>query len=123
MKIRNIYVLCFAIIVAFGITAAGCAKKGDMLQQISGVWQDSQGNKTVEVKLQGDAKSLTVNGKSYPVTVENIESSNYQVNLKVQNGNDAPVSWSLRQVWADNGSDFNLAFTHDGKNDVLIPKG
>jgi hypothetical protein len=116
-------ILVFAAIVAVGMTTAGCAKKGDMLQEISGVWQDSQGKETIEVKLKGDAKSLTVNGKSYPVTVENIESSTYKVNLKVQNGNDQPASWSLRQIWADNGSDFNLAFSHDGKNDVLVPKG
>ena len=106
-----------------GLTITGCSKKSDLLQELSGQWQDNQTKSMVEIHLVGDAKSMTIDGQSYPVTVEKVDPGEYQVNLKVQNGNAQPEKWVLRQLWNDNGSEFNLAFNHNGKNEVLISKG
>lgn len=122
MKARNLYYLFLAAIIAIGFAMAGCSKKGDLLQQVSGQWQDNQNKGTVEIQLAGDKKSMTVNGQTYPVNVEAVEMMNYVVNLKVQNGNAEPESWTLRQMWDENGSSFKLAFNHSGKKEILIPK-
>ena len=72
--------------------------------------------------MAGDAKSLTVKGKTYPVTVESVEMSNYVVSLKVQNGSAEPESWTIRQMWDESGDSFKLAFNHSGEKEVLIRK-
>ncbi len=122
MKARNLYYLFMTAIIAIGFTLAGCSNKGDLLQQVSGHWQDNQNKSTIEIQLAGDEKSMTVNGRTYPVTVDAVEMMNYVVNLKVQNGGAAPEVWTLRQMWDENGSSFKLAFNHSGEKEILIPK-
>ncbi len=122
MKARNLFYLFLAAIVAIGFSLAGCSKKGDLLQEVSGQWQDNQNKGTVEIHLAGDNKSMTVNGQTYPVTVEAVEMMNYVVNLKVQNGNAKPEVWTLRQMWDESGGSFKLAFNHSGEQEILVPK-
>jgi len=122
MKARNLYYLFLAAVIAIGFTMAGCSKKGDLLQQISGKWQDNENKGTVEIQLAGDKKSMTVNGQTYPVNVEAVEMMNYVVNLKVQNGDTKPELWTLRQMWDESGSSFKLAFNHSGKKEILVSK-
>ena len=122
MKARNLYYLFLAAVVAIGFTLAGCSKKGDLLQQVSGQWQNDQNKGTVEIQLAGDKKSMTVNGQTYPVTVEAVEMMNYVVSLKVQNGGPKPEDWTLRQMWDESGNSFKLAFSHSGEREILIHK-
>ena len=121
MKSRNLFFICLAAIIVIGLTMGGCSNRGgDLLQQVSGQWQDNQNKSKVEINLAGKDKTVTVNGQAYPVTVENVETLNYIVNLKVQNGGTQPDMWVLRQIWDENGSDFKLAFNHDGEKEVLV---
>ena len=117
--------ISFFLIIGFLaiiLTVAGCSSKKDILQEISGIWQDAQDNGTVEIHLAGDAKAITVMGKSYPVSVESIDKDKNKVNLKVQNGSGGPELWSIRQVWDDNGNGFTLAINKGEENKVLTPK-
>ena len=123
MKTRNLYLLLLSAILVIGMAASGCSGKSELLTQVSGQWQDSQNKSTVEINLAGNAQSLKVNGKSYPVTVDKIEKINYMVFLKVQNGGPEPELWTLRQVWDESGSSFKLAFNHGGEKETLVPKG
>ena len=120
MKSRNLFFICLAVIIVIGLTMGGCSGRGDLLQQVSGQWQDDQNKSKVEINLAGEDKTVTVDGQAYPVTVENIEKLNYIVNLKVQNGGTEPDTWVLRQIWDENGFDFKLAFNHDGEKEVLV---
>lgn len=122
MKARKLVPMILAGLLALGLALTGCSNKGDLLQQVSGQWQDNQNHRPIEINLAGDAKSMTVNGQTYPVTVEAVEMMNYVVNLKVQNGSPQPEKWTLRQIWDENGSKFKLAFSHSGEKEVLIPK-
>lgn len=117
--------LSFFLIVGFLtiiLTAVGCASKKDILQEVSGIWQDDQDNGTIEIQLAGDAKVITVKGKSYPVSVASIEKDKKKVNLKVQNGGGEPELWTIRQIWDDNGNSFTLAINQGAENKVLTPK-
>ena len=121
MKSRNLFFIGLAVIIVIGLTMVGCSNRGgDLLQQVSGKWQDNQNKSKVEINLAGKDKTVTVDGQAYPVTVENVETLNYIVNLKVQNGGAQPDTWALRQIWNENGSDFKLAFNHDGEKEVLV---
>jgi hypothetical protein len=122
MNARNLNALIIIVFFMVGAMAAGCSFKKDILQEVSGVWQGKQASGTVEIHLVGDAKSMTVDGQSYPVTLDRVEMDRYQVDLKVQNGSGEPEMWTLRQIWDDNGTSFKLAFDHSGKKEVLDQK-
>ena len=123
MKSRNIITLILIVVMSIGLTIIGCSKKGDILQEVSGQWQNTQDNSPVDIHLSGDSKTITVQGKTYPVSVESVEMMNYVVSLKVQNGGDKPESWSLQQIWNEGGDAFKLAFFHNGQKNMLISKG
>ena len=120
MKTKKLYFLCLAAFIVFGLTFAGCSGEGDLLKDVSGNWQDSQNNSTVEIHLVGNAKTITLEGKTYAVTIEKVEMVNYLVNLKAQNGSATPESWSIQQLWDTNGDGYKLTFTHEGKHEVLV---
>jgi hypothetical protein len=122
MKARYLSFFFFTVVIGFGFMFSGCSSKADVLKEVSGLWQDDQNKDSVEIQLVGDAKSMTVNGKSYPVNVENVQMDKYQVDLKVQNGGSQPEMWSLRQIWDDNGVGFNLALDRNGEKEILIRK-
>ena len=122
MKARNLYFFFMAAVLAIGLMTSGCSSKGDILQAVSGAWQDNQSKSPVEIQLTGNSKSVTVKSKTYPVSVDKIDEMNYSVSLKVQNGSAQPEVWTLQQIWSENGSDFTLAFNHNGEKEVLVPK-
>lgn len=123
MKLRNITTLILMVVLSVSVAIVGCSKKGDLLTEVSGQWQDAQDNSPVEINLAGDTKSITVQGKTYPVTVESVEALNYVVSLKVQNGGEKPESWTLQQIWDEGGDAFKIAFNHNGQKNMLISKG
>ena len=122
MKTRHLPYLLIGIVLVFGLITTGCSGKNKLLQEVSGQWQDKQDHTMVDIHLEGDSKTITVGGRPYPVSVEKIEMINYLVQLKVQNGSADPDSWTLKEVWDENGASFKLSFNHDGQNEVLIPR-
>ena len=122
MKTRHLPYLLIGIVLVFGLITTGCSGKNKLLQEVSGQWQDKQDHTVVGINLVGDNKSVTVGGQAYPVSVEKVEAINYLVQLKVQNGSADPDSWTLKEVWDENGASFKLSFNHDGQNEVLIPR-
>ena len=122
MKARNLYFFFLAAVLAIGLMTSGCSGKGDMLKAVSGAWQDNQNKSPVEIQLTGNSKSVTVKSKTYPVSVDKVDDMNYTVSLKVQNGGTQPEVWTIQQIWSENGSDFTLAFSHNGEREVLVPK-
>jgi hypothetical protein len=122
MKARNLYFLFLVAVLAFGLLTSGCSGKSNILQAISGAWQDNQDKSPVEIQLTGDSKSVTLKSKPYPVSVDKIDEMNNLVSLKVQNGGAQPEVWTLQQIWDENGSSFKLTFNHNGEKEVLIPK-
>jgi hypothetical protein len=122
MKARNLSLLSIAVILTIGMITFGCSGKSKLLTEVSGQWQDNQDHAVVGINLVGDNKSVTVGGQAYPVSVEKVEAINYLVQLKVQNGSAEPESWTIKELWDENGASFKLSFDHNGKNDILIPK-
>ena len=122
MKARNLLFFFSVSVSVIMLAVSGCSSKGDLLKEVSGLWQNNQNQGTVEIKLTDNGNLLKIDGKPYPVKVDKVEMDRYQVNLKVQNGASEPEMWTLRQVWNDNGTDFKLAFNHSGKKEILTPK-
>jgi hypothetical protein len=108
-----------------GLIALGCSSsgnKGKLLSEISGVWNRSQGEGTVQIDLTGENKTLEVDGKSYVATIDKVNTDLLKVELKVQNGAAQPEMWSVQQVWDDNGENYRLVFDHDGQKENLAHK-
>jgi uncharacterized lipoprotein len=122
LKKHNLSFFFIVGFLAIILATVGCSSKKDILQEVSGIWQDDQDNGTIEIQLAGDAKAITVKGKSYPVSVASIEKDKNKVNLKVQNGGGKPELWTIRQIWDDNGSGFTLSINQGAENKVLTPK-
>ena len=121
MKARSLLYFFSATCLFVVLIAAGCSSKSDILKEVSGSWHNPGQPGTVDINLVGSNQSMKVDGKSYPITVEKIRMDDYVVNLKVQNGGSQPETWTLREVWNDNGTDFKLAFNHNGKSEMLVP--
>ncbi len=98
----------------------GCGSKGKLETQISGTWQRTQGDGTVEINLANNPKTLVFDGKTYSATIDKIDMGVYSVQLKVATGNGNTETWMLRQVWNDNGSSYSLAFNHSGTRETLV---
>jgi len=94
----------------------------DLPKALSGTWQRAKGDGTVEINLAKDPMSVSMDGKTYPATISKVDNGTYSMHIKVQNGAGQPDEWILRQVWNDNGSDYSLAFIHDGTNEKLVSK-
>lgn len=122
MKARSLSVLMLTVILALGWTTFGCSGKNKLLKEISGQWQDNQDHSVVDIHLVGDNKSVTVGGQPYLVSIEKIEMINYLVQLKVQNGAAEPESWTIKELWDENGASYKLSFKHNGQSEVLVHK-
>jgi hypothetical protein len=109
-----IFLLLFSFVIS-------CGSQANMETQISGSWQRSDGNGTIDINLVNDPKSLVVDGHSYKAVVEKTEKGSFTTLVKVEIETGKTEVWSLRQVWDDNGSTFKLAFRHNGTMETLVP--
>ena len=122
---RRNHLSCLFLIAVFavGLLLSGCSGSSDILKEVSGQWENTQDNATIEIDLAGDAKSIKLGDRAYTVSVDKIVMDRYQVNLKVKNGSGQPELWTLRQIWDDNGNGFKLAFQNGSESKTLLPKG
>ena len=112
------------VLAVFGLALiAGCSggNNKDLTKDISGTWQRAKGEGTVEIHLSQDPLSVTLDGKTFPATITKVDNGSYSLHIKVENSGK-PEEWILRQVWNDNGSDYSVAFIHDGTNEKLVSK-
>jgi hypothetical protein len=122
MKARNLSLLFIAFIFAVGLVFSGCSGKNKLLKEVSGQWQNDKNHALVDIHLVGDNKTVSVDGQSYPVSIEKVEMINYLVQLKVQNANAEPQDWIIKELWDESGDHFKLSFEHNGQSEVLVPK-
>jgi hypothetical protein len=108
-----------AVILLTVSTLIGCSSGENLQTQFTGSWQRSQGEGTVEIDLANDPKSLKIDGKTYPATIEKVNKGQYSIHLKVETTPGNTEAWILRQVWDDNGSSFKIAFRHNGTQETL----
>ena len=98
----------------------GCSSGEKLPKQISGTWQRAQGDGNIEINLVTEPKTLIFDGRSYAATIEKIDMGVYSVHLKVETETGHTQEWTIRQIWNDNGSSFNLAFNHNGTQEKLV---
>ncbi|MBR9986519.1 MAG: hypothetical protein KFF68_11465 [Desulfosarcina sp.] len=121
LKIQSVVVTVFAFIIVGMVV--GCGNGEKLETQISGSYQRTQGDGTVEVNLDKSPMSLVFDGKTYATTIDNVDMGNNTVHLKVATDNGASEEWVLQQRWDDNGSSFKLTFSHGGTQETLVPAG
>jgi hypothetical protein len=97
----------------------GCSGGEKIQSQISGTWQRTQGEGTVEINLANDSKSLKIEGRTYIATIDKVDKGSHSVHLKVETTTGQMEMWSLRQIWDDNGSSFKIAFNRNGTQETL----
>jgi hypothetical protein len=122
MKPRNLSLLLITFIFTVGLVFSGCSGKNKLLKEVSGQWQNNKNNSVVDIQLVGNDKTVSVDGQSYPVSIEKVEMINYLVQLKVQNSNAGTQEWTLKELWDESGAHFKLSFNHNGQSEVLVPK-
>ena len=116
-------VVLSAVFLFLFLLVVGCGKQTNMETQISGSWQRSDSNGTVDINLAKEPRSLVVDGRSYKATVEKTEKGSFTTLVKVETDTGQTEVWSLRQMWNDNGSTFNLDFKRNGTQEILVPAG
>jgi hypothetical protein len=116
------YVILVVVFFLFSLVI-GCGSEVSLETQISGSWQRTDGNGTVEINLANEPRSLVIDGQSYKAAIEKIEKGSSTTLVKVEIETGKTEVWSLRQVWNDNGSTFKLAFRHNGTQETLVPAG
>jgi hypothetical protein len=111
-----VFFILFSIVI-------GCGSEASLETQISGTWQRTQGNGTVDINLINEPKSLVFDGHTYKAVVEKADKGTLTTLVKVEIETDKTEVWSIRQVWNDNGSAFKLAFRHNGTTETLVAAG
>ena len=118
MKYRNLRYFILALAFALCVAFVGCSGgSGNKLAEISGIWKRGNDGTTIEINLAGEQNFLKIGEKTVEATVKSVQNDIISLNVKADNGQTE--KWTLRQVWADNGSSFSLAFRHNGTNDNL----
>ena len=114
---------CVTLIAALLFTVSlliGCSGGEDLSTQISGTWQNGDGDCNVQINLAAEPKTVTLDGTAYPATIDKVDMGVYSVHLKVEAEPGKSEEWIIRQVWDDNGSSFGLAFIHNGTQEKLV---
>lgn len=123
---RLLTVQCATLIAAIFITFSlliGCSNGENLPKQISGTWQNADGNCNVEISLVAEPRTVTFDGHTYPATIGKVDKGVYSVHLNVEMETGQAEEWIIRQVWDDNGTDFDLAFNHNGTQEKLVNCG
>jgi hypothetical protein len=69
------------------------------------------------LNFSGDNKTITVDGKTLPASVNQYEVDRYK--LQISDSALGEKGWTIFRIWDDNGSNFTLRFEHDGKTEDL----
>jgi hypothetical protein len=114
VTLTAVFFLLFSMVI-------GCGSESSMETQISGSWQRTQGDGTVEINLDKKPTSLVFDGKTYAAAIDKVDKGHNSIHLKVATDNGTSEEWVLQQVWNDNGSSFKLAFRRNGTQETLVP--
>ena len=114
----NCIIFTSVLLLTFSILTS-CSGGGNLQDQVSGTWKRAQKEGVVAINLSNESKSLVIDGKTYPASIENVDKGAYLIRLKVQTESEPAETWTLRQVWNNNGSDFKLVFDHSGTEETL----
>ena len=121
LKAQFVLITVFAFV--FVAMVIGCGSKEKLETQISGSWQRTEGDGTVEINLDKNPMSLVFDGNTYAATIDKVNMGQSSVYLKVATDNEASEEWTLHQIWNDNGSAFKLSFRHNGTQEILASAG
>jgi len=104
------------IALIFGIIGCGDSGKSDVAN-FSGAWQNPSNLQKVVLNLNGDSKTIAIDGKTLPITVKKNEADRYS--LHVSDPVLGEKEWKIFRIWDDNGSTFTLRLERDGKAEDL----
>lgn len=121
LKVQSAVITVFAFMIVGMVV--GCGNGEKLETQISGSYQRTEGDGTVEINLDKNPASLVFDGKTHAVTIEKVDEGHNSVHLKVATDNGASEEWVLHQMWNDNGSSFKLTFSRGGTQETLVPAG
>ncbi len=113
------YILFSSVLLLMFSILTSCSGDGKLQDQVSGTWKRAQSDGVVAINLANESKSLVIDGKTFPASIENVDNGAYLIRLKVQTESKPAETWTLRQVWNNNGSDFKLVFSHNGIEETL----
>lgn len=122
-RLLKLHRVNFTIVFIFSVSILiGCSSGENLQSQVSGTWERTQGDGTVEINLGADPNSLKISDKIFPATIKKIDKGTFSVHLKVETTAGQMEDWTLRQIWNDNGSSFKIAFNRNGTREILESK-
>jgi hypothetical protein len=113
MARKRLIQLCLLGVTALFFVVVGCG--GSSVADLNGVWVNPDTKEKVEIKFNGKTKIIVVQNKEIAVSVKETEQDNYTLHSL----NNTDEKWELRKIFKDTGSDFKLAFVHNGKKEML----
>ena len=113
--------LLWLAVVLTALTLVNCSQKADLQKQMSGKWEERLTHEAVVLKIDGTSKTVSVDGKTYPATIEDMDQEKGELRLKVQNGGTEPEVWVMTQLWEDSDR-FNIVLEKPDRKLVLIPR-
>jgi len=120
-KVRKIHFLLWLAVLFMALTFSSCGQKMDIQQQMTGKWEGRLNHEAVDLKIDGNSKTVSFDGKIYPAAVDSVDEEKGEIHLKVQNGAAAPEEWVLTQMWEDSDR-FNIVLERGEHKTVLIPR-
>jgi len=115
VKMNYIGVLAIIALI-FGIIGCGDSGKSDVAN-FSGAWQNPSNLQKVVLNLNGDSKTIAIDGKTLPITIKKNEADRYS--LHVSDPVLGEKEWKIFRIWDDNGSTFTLRLERDGQAEDL----
>jgi len=97
------------VFIGFFMISCGGSATEEANSGINGVWKSDDGDKVITININGVSKTIDMDGKIMPVT---IESDTYKsMIVQVQEDADKISKWTFQKVWNDNGSSFTVILT------------
>jgi hypothetical protein len=94
------------MVIVIGFILASCGSAENKNSDINGVWKNKDGVAVLTINFNGESKTVEMDGKIMPVTVQSDTYKEMIVN--VQEDADKISVWTMKKVWTDNGSSFSI---------------
>ena len=120
-KVRKIDSLLWLVVLFTVLTLASCGQKVDLQKQMSGKWEGRLHHEAVDLKIDGNATTVSFDGKTYPASIDSMDEEKGKIRLEVKNGSEKPEVWTLTQMWEDSDR-FNIVLERGEHKTVLIPR-
>jgi|GEM_PF-2154820 len=105
--------MVFLVTISIVAPPSSSLVEQQMLTDVSGVWSDNTDGNLIVIDLSGKKKTLTIANQKIPVTVDDIDTDDYIIDLKVRYKSGKTAIWKFQQHYQETGR-FTLSMKANG---------